>query len=177
MASRMAQEIIKLTFNKPTLVSFEPDILAPYQYLKNYRSAHPVESEKALMLAVLAEAVDTYQRYAFSASSRGRALFREAEAWFWSEEPDSVFSFPIICSVFGLDPGYLKRGLMQWMAGRRRNSLPRRKFQLHLERGRARKPLNTVGKKAVLKPNLMRRERRWDYHVSNVATRLGQGNY
>ena len=173
----MAKEIIKLSFNKPSLLSFEPDILAPHQYLKNYRSTHPVESEKALMLAVLAEAVDTYQRYAFSDSSRGRSLFREAEAWFWGEEADSVFSFPTICAVFGLDPGFLRRGLMQWMAGRRRNALPRKKFQLHLERGRARKPLNTIGKKAVSKPNPLHRDRRWGYPVSHVAARLGEGSH
>ncbi|HEY7322422.1 MAG TPA: hypothetical protein VIE89_33065 [Candidatus Binatia bacterium] len=173
----MASEVIKFTFNQPTLFSFEPDILAPHQYLKNYRSTHRVESEKALMLAVLAEAVDTYQKYAFSESSRGRTLFREADAWFWREEADSVFSFPVICEVFGLDPGFLRSGLMQWTASRRGNALPRKKFQLHLERGRARKPLNTIGKKAVSAPNPAHRDRRWAYPVSDVATRLGEGNH
>jgi hypothetical protein len=160
----MAKQIIKLTFNKASSLSFEPDILASYQYLKNYRCTHPVEPEKALMLAVLAEAVDTYQRFALSDSSRAQALFREVEAWFWGEEPDSLFSFPSICEVFGLDPGFLRRGLMQWTANRQRNTSPRKKFQLHLERGRARKPLNDIGTKAP--SNHSGKGRRWDPVVS-----------
>ncbi|HXV80442.1 MAG TPA: hypothetical protein VEG60_11225 [Candidatus Binatia bacterium] len=155
----MAKQITKVTLDNPlTLrsktvapVSFEPDVVAPYQYLTNYRRLNPVEPEKALMFAVLAEAVDTYQRYAFCKSSRGQAMFREVEAWFWDHEPDSLFSFLSICEVFGLDPAFLRRGLMEWTASRKRNTLPRKKIQLHLERGRARKPLNDVGKKAVSK--------------------------
>lgn len=141
----------KLTVNRAAPVSFEPDILAPHQYLTNYRRLNPVEPEKALMFAVLAEAVDTYQRFAFCQSSRGQAIFREVEAWFWDDEPDSLFSFLSICEVFGLDPAFLRRGLMQWTASRQRNTSPRKKIQLHLDRGRARKPLNDVGKRAALK--------------------------
>jgi hypothetical protein len=125
----------------------DPDILVSQQYFKNYRRANPAEPEKALMLAVLAEAVDTYQRFAFSDSSRGRALFREVEAWFWGEEPGSLFSFLSICEVFGLDPGFLRRGLMQWTTSPQRNTSTRKKVQLHLERGRTRKPLNSIATK------------------------------
>ena len=141
----------KLTVNRPSPVLFEPDILAPHQYLTNYRRLNPVEPEKALMFAVLAEAVDTYQRFAFCKSSRGQAIFREGEDWFWDDEPDSLFSFLSICEVFGLDPGFLRRGLAQWTASQKRNRSPRKKIQLHLDRGRARKPLNDVGKRAALK--------------------------
>jgi hypothetical protein len=147
----MAKEITRLgllTHRAP--VSFEPDLLAPHQYLKTYQRTNPVEPEKALMFAVLAEAIDTYQRYAFSKSSRGQALFGEVEAWFWGEQADFLFSFPNICEVFGLDAGFLQRGLMQWTASRQRYKRPRKKIQLHMERGRARRPLNSIGKKTVL---------------------------
>ena len=155
----MAQQITKLTLDNPVSlrtktpcpVSFEPDILAVHQYLTNYRRLNPAEPEKALMFAVLAEAVDTYQRFAFCKSSRGQAIFREVEAWFWGDESDSLFSFLSICEVFGLDPGFLRRGLIQWTASRRQNRSPRKKIPLHLERGRARKPLNEVGKKDASK--------------------------
>jgi hypothetical protein len=81
----MAKEIAKADLsqassNGESLPSFEPDILAPHQYLKNCRRTNPAEPEKALMFAVLAEAVDTYQRFAFFDSPGGRLLFREAEA-------------------------------------------------------------------------------------------------
>jgi hypothetical protein len=143
----MAKEIVKPTLNKSSSLSFEPDILAPHQYLKNCRRTSPAEPEKTLTFAVLAEAVDTYQRFVFSDSSQGRLLFREAEAWFWGDKPDSVFSFPSICEAFGLDPEFLRRGLTQWTASRQRSTSPRKKIQLHLERGRARKPLSSIGRK------------------------------
>ena len=147
----MAKEITKPASNRNRFVSvgllFEPDVLAPHQYLKNHWRRNPLEPEKALLFAVLAEAVDTYQRYAFSRSSRGRTLFREAEVWFWSEEPDALFSFLSICDVFGLDAEFLRRGLMQWTASRRKSRTPRKKLQHHLERIRARKALNGNGNK------------------------------
>lgn len=152
----MAKQIIglstnnKLTLTPRTPVSFEPDILALHQYLKNNRRTNPVEPEKALMFAVLAEAIDTYQRYAFSRSPRGQALLHEVKTWFWGEQADFLFSFPNICEVFGLDPGFLRRGLMQWTANRQRYKRPRKKIQLHMDRGRARKPLDSIGKKSAL---------------------------
>jgi hypothetical protein len=144
----MAKETFKSPVNKAPSLSFEPDILAPNQYFRNCQRTSPAEPEKALMLAVLVQAVDTYQRFAFSDSPRGRLLFREVEAWFWREKSsDSVFSFRSICEVFGLNPDFLRRGLMQWTANRERTKSPRIKIQLHLERSRARKPLNDRGKK------------------------------
>jgi hypothetical protein len=139
----MANEIVKPIVS-PASLSFEPDILGPHQYLKNCQRSNPAEPEKALMFAVLAEAVDTYQRFAFSDSPRGRLLFREAKAWLWGEKPDSVFAFRSICEVFGLDPSFLRRGLMKWTADRQWNTLPRKKIRFHLERGRARKSLKSL---------------------------------
>ncbi len=108
-----------------------------------------MEPEKALMFAVLVEAVETYQKFAFCKSPRGQALFAEAQLWFWGKDSDSLFSFVSICEVFGLDPAFLRRGLMRWIANRHLDSAPRKKFQLHLDRGRARKPLNNIGRKAA----------------------------
>jgi hypothetical protein len=147
----MAKGIIRADVNQAPskgawLPSFEPDILASHQYLKTCQRATPVQPEKALMLAVLVEALETYQRFAFSYSPRSRLLFREAEAWFWRERPtDSIFAFRSICEVFGLNPSFFRRGLMQWTANRERTKASRIKIQLHLERSRARKPLNTIG--------------------------------
>lgn len=138
----MAKQIIKPALNKASSLLFEPDILAPHQYLTNHGGTNPAAPEKALMFAVLVEAVDTYQRFAFSDSSRGRLLFREAEAWLWGEKPDSVFAFRSICEVFGLDPSFLRHGLMQFTATRQRNMSPRKKIHLYLGRGRARKSLS-----------------------------------
>src|SRR6516164_9336272 len=106
--------IVRFNWDKTSLLPYEPDMLASQQYLKNYRRTNPVQPEKALLFAVMAEAVETYQRFASSESPRQQRLFNEAKAWLWGEESGSLFSFGSICEVFGLDPVFLRRGLMQW---------------------------------------------------------------
>ena len=149
MAQNMANETIKHTLSKVSLPSF--DILGAHQYRKNCQRANPAEAEKALIFSVLAEAVDTFQRFAFCESSRGQSFFREVEDWFWSEKSDSVFSFLRICEVFGLDPGFLRRGLLQWTARRQWRTSPRKKIQLHMETSRARRVFKNGGKKSASK--------------------------
>jgi len=150
----MARQL-RFISDRSSSLAFEPDILAPQQFLTSYRRRVPVEPEKALMFAVLAEAVDTYQRFAFSQSPRGRALFREAQAWFWDEDEDCPFSFRSICGVFSLDAAFLRRGLMQWTAKRRHASSPRKRIRIRLGRSRARKPLAV----SLLKSSSRRAER------------------
>ena len=116
---------------------FEPDTLISEKYFKVYRLAKPAEAEKKLMFAVLVEALQTYQKFAFSRSGRAQALFHEAETWFWKDESDAVFSFSSICEVFGLNPPFLRRGLSQWVEGRERSGPPR-KIQLRVRVGRRR---------------------------------------
>ena len=149
MAQDMANENIKHVLSKVSSLSF--DIFGAHQYRKNCQRANPAEAEKALMLSVLAEAVDTFQRFAFCESSRGQSVFREVEDWFWSEKTDSVFSFLRICEVFGLDPGFLRRGLLQWTASRQWSTSPRKKIQLHLETSRARRVFKNGAKKSASK--------------------------
>ena len=118
---------------------FEPDILVSEKYFKIYRLAKPAEAEKKIMFAVLVEALQTYQKFAFSGSARGQVLFHEAKAWFWKDEPDGVFSFSSICEVFGLNPPFFRRGRLQWVEGRERSGPPR-KIQLRVRVGRRRTP-------------------------------------
>ena len=94
---------------------FEPDILVDRQFFHAYRTKHTSEPERALLLAVLSEAIETFRKFAFSKSARGQSLFRQAKEWLWDKEPDYFFSCKNICEVMGLDPCYLRRGLMQWV--------------------------------------------------------------
>jgi hypothetical protein len=56
------------------------------------------EGEERLMLAVLASAIEHFQKYVLSKDEEGRSLFQEAEEWFL--EKDSVISFsPLSISV------------------------------------------------------------------------------
>ena len=93
---------------------FEPDVLVDRQYFHTYRTKHPSEPERALWFAVLSEAIETFRKFAFSKSARGQTLFRQAEEWLWDKNPDYFFSCKNICELMGLDPCYLRRGLLHW---------------------------------------------------------------
>ena len=72
------------------------------------------EKEEALMLAVLADAVECFQKYVFAVGPRERKTFCEAEAWILDRKAEWVFSFVNICEVLELDPDYVRRGLVDW---------------------------------------------------------------
>jgi hypothetical protein len=69
------------------------------------------EPEAALMCAVLEDAVQCFQRQFVSASRHARRLGKEAEAWLFSDNSQSAFSFLAICAALDLGPQYIRRGL------------------------------------------------------------------
>ena len=71
----------------------------------------PLLREHRLLLAVLEDAIRTYQRYAFANDPRGVALRSNVEDWFASEDSEWMFSFVAICDALGLEPTYLRGGL------------------------------------------------------------------
>ncbi len=93
---------------------FQPDTLLPSQFLETYRRKAHMEPEKVLMLAVLEDAVACFQKYVLARDEHGRELFRDAEAWVMQEDAAWLFSFDNICESLGINPAYLRRGLVRW---------------------------------------------------------------
>ena len=93
---------------------FQPDIFLPEQYLETFRRKAPLEPEKRFMLAVLEDAVACFQKYVLSRDNRGKGMFREAEEWILEEGSDWLFSFENICEVLGMNPQYVRQGLIHW---------------------------------------------------------------
>lgn len=93
---------------------FEPDALLPAQFYAAFRGSTAVRGEKRLMLAVLEDALDCYQKYAFARDGHGRQLFDEANEWISSGNRVWFFSFENICETLGINPEYLRRGLENW---------------------------------------------------------------
>jgi hypothetical protein len=93
---------------------FQPDTLLPEQYLETFRRKLPLEPEKRLMLAVLEDAIACFQKYLFARDGKGRTMFREAEEWILEEESDWLFCFENICETLGMEPAYVREGLLRW---------------------------------------------------------------
>jgi hypothetical protein len=72
------------------------------------------EGEEKLMLAVLENAVEYFQKYIFARNPSGKRLFQEAEEWFLEKDSESFFSFENICETLGLHPDYIRQGLLCW---------------------------------------------------------------
>lgn len=83
------------------------------------------DGEERLMLAVLENATEDFQKYVLATNKRGMELFRAAEQWILETDDPSIFSFESICEHLQLDAGYLRAGFMRWKAARLGGQLPR----------------------------------------------------
>ena len=93
---------------------FQADTLLPFQYFELNRGDICLEGEKKLMLAVLEDAIDSFQKYYSARDKKGREIFHEAEEWIMEEKDDWFFSFTNICESLGINSDYLRRGLLKW---------------------------------------------------------------
>jgi hypothetical protein len=93
---------------------FEPDTVAPAQYFDNFQRKTPTQPENRLLLAVLEDAIHCFQDNALSENGKSKKLFDDAEEWVLEEGADWIFSFRNVCELLGIDPEYLRAGLMNW---------------------------------------------------------------
>ena len=93
---------------------FEPDALMPEQYFAGLGKEAGATNERGLMLAILRDAVECYQKYALARDPQGEDLHREASEWIFSNDREWPFSFENICDVLDIDPLYLREGLERY---------------------------------------------------------------
>ena len=93
---------------------FEPDVLLPGQFFSFFRKEAGFERERRLMLAVLEDAIDCFQKYAHTEDLRGKQLFSESYEWIMSADKRWLFSFENICQIVDMNPDYIRQGLHRW---------------------------------------------------------------
>ena len=87
---------------------FTPAAVTPEQ-MDGCRAAP--SPEQRLLIAILDDAINCFQKYCPADDRHGNRLFREAEEWIMSEQFHGPFSFEHICSVLGLDPAAVRCSL------------------------------------------------------------------
>jgi len=99
----------------------QPDVILPVQFAGTLRRRAPqLTGEVQLLVAVLEDAVNCFQKYLWAKSNRERRLFREAEEWIMRGRRraggplDPPLSFEYVCEVLGLDGSYVRQGLQRW---------------------------------------------------------------
>lgn len=93
---------------------FEPDALLPAQFYAAFRGGSGVSGEKRLMLAVLQDALDCFQKYAFAKDGQGQQMFSDANDWMCNEDRAWYFSYENICEILEINPEYLRCGVKLW---------------------------------------------------------------
>jgi hypothetical protein len=138
---------------------FAPDPLSRFQYEKVHgkkESQADDQALRALMLALLEDAIACYQGRFFKPSRTNDKLFQEAEEWIHSDD-EGVFSFNNVCETLGLHPQRLRKGLEQWKAKQVRVPIEGRK-RLIVSKGkigRKKKPVQDLsGQSATHKGHL-----------------------
>ena len=90
---------------------FEPDALMPEQFFAGLGKEAGATNERGLMLAILRDAVECFQKYALARDPQGEDLHRDAAEWIFSHEREWPFSFENICDVLGVSAEYIRAGL------------------------------------------------------------------
>jgi len=92
----------------------EPEVILPSQYFGGAIVDASLQPEKRLMLAVLEDAVGTFQKYVNARERNGQRLFEEVEQWFDSDDQEWPYSFVNVSQALGLDVSYMRSGLHRW---------------------------------------------------------------
>ena len=92
----------------------EPDVLCVDEYLHVYQGRPAETPERRLVAAILRDAIDCYVRDCFTKDRHKKRSFREAEEWFFRGDDFGVFSLENVCGILGIDPGYVRRSLLQY---------------------------------------------------------------
>jgi hypothetical protein len=100
--------------NEAAISLFQPDSLLPAQFFAALKQKAQACGERRLMVAILEDAVDCFQKYLGATDSRSRHLGAEAEKWFLSDDESWPFSFVNVCHALDLHPEFLRRGLLIW---------------------------------------------------------------
>ena len=93
--------------------SYPPDTLLAEEFFRDHRKKTLLPEER-LMFAVLEDALESFQEHCAARHGPRRRLFQNTERWFFTPSSRSVFDFESLCSVLGFDPGYIRKGLIQW---------------------------------------------------------------
>ena len=93
---------------------FQPDSLLPAQFFAALKQKAQACGERRLMVAILEDAIDCFQKHVGATDNRSRHLCSEAEKWFLSDDDSWPFSFVNVCHALDLHPEFIRRGLLAW---------------------------------------------------------------
>jgi hypothetical protein len=106
---------VKSGLRRHSTVDLMPGVnqILPSQF-RDLSGSHRPTAEQRLMTALLADAINVFQKGFFSRSARQRMLYLDAERWILGRANGHGFSFETACDALGIDPALLRRRLVEW---------------------------------------------------------------
>ncbi len=94
----------------------------------NADKGHARGPVRALMAALLFDGVQAYIGYVTQSSCRNVARHKEAFHWVNRKGSEYIFSFDSVCEGLGIDPEYLRYGLLNTCSAKNPRKQSRRTF-------------------------------------------------
>lgn len=129
--------------NLPGVLEVTPAAVLPEQYWATPRRCG--EGERRLVLALIEEAIHTFQARAFAETPAQQDEFDEVHHWFRGDR-EAMISFEDACQMLGLDPQWLLSRLEEWREHRIRHPEDRPVGKIWRSRART---VRLVGRPAV----------------------------
>ena len=138
----------------PIIQSTESDLILPCQYC-DVSSGYGLSGEQRLMLALLTDALNVYQKGALSRLTRLRRLYVDAERWILADRADcNALSFTTVCDSLGINPELLRRRIIDWKhtvcRQHRGNSSSRLRLKITPRERYARRRINSFSVSATI---------------------------
>lgn len=99
----------------PSLMEYlTPDLTLPEQYYMRHQGDDGMGPERALMYAVLKDAIRSFYKNVGATRRKYKKVLLEAETWLSEDSWDYPFSFFVICETLGIDAICLRSRLFSW---------------------------------------------------------------
>lgn len=99
----------------PSLMEYlTPDLTLPEQYYMRHQGDDGMGPERALMYAVLKDAIRSFYKNVGATRRKYKKVLAESEAWLSEDSWDYPFSFLVICETLSIDARCLRARLFAW---------------------------------------------------------------
>jgi len=99
----------------PSLMEYlTPDLTLPEQYYMRHQGDDGMGPERALMYAVLKDAIRSFYKNVGATRRKYKKVLLEAETWLSEDSWDYPFSFLVICETLNIDALCLRSRLFAW---------------------------------------------------------------
>lgn len=92
---------------------FEPDVIIPEEFIGTGKELRG--GERRLMAAILSDGIESYIAHVATARPGRDEQVNDAWEWVHTKDYSYVFSFDNVCECLGIDPDYLRLGLVRYI--------------------------------------------------------------